>query len=553
MTAPTTGPTTGPAAGSPAAGSPAEGAAGVAAGSAAGPPAEGGAAAGSRVDGAAADGAAGPAAASRRWLAGVEIPADDIEGQLLRCLGCWAADVVTGVPAGQPGDRPLRRLLDLPPFAAADYRGDPVLALAMHAGLHRRGLAHASLDALAGTYARAVGSTPGHTPGLDLVRALLHSAGLPVPAPADRDRAPDWRLPAVDDRPGLLDLCRVAAVSSIWGSRPVRAGGAVDLLPQLALSWAMDWDLAAVCALLRTCAYLGLSDRPGCRWAVQWLLDQHSDDRFGLILRECQLAGTDPAADSSYLAGTVDALWTLAELRQPGFLLGPPGDRPALPGDRLALAGDRPGPAGDRLALAAERPGSSGDRLGPADDRLGPAGDWLGPAGDWLGSAGDRLVPAGGAASLAMRLRPVSESRVAGRRIGAGTPAPPICLVDVFTGGTVSLAAFRGRQVLVVFVTADCAPCDDVIAGLVRPARPDGPQVLLVSRGGAAATRHKLAGYDIDFPVVVQDRWEISRRYGAFSFPAAVLVDEAGVVARDMFRADEIPALLATPEFTHPN
>jgi peroxiredoxin len=142
---------------------------------------------------------------------------------------------------------------------------------------------------------------------------------------------------------------------------------------------------------------------------------------------------------------------------------------------------------------------------------------------------------------------------VAGRRIRAGTPAPPIGLVDVFTGGMVSLAAFRGRRVLVVFVTADCDPCDDVIAALAAPARPDGPQVLLVSRGGVAATRHKLAGYDIGFPVVVQDHWEVSRRYGAFTFPAAVLVDEAGVVARDMFRADEIPALLATPEYIHTN
>jgi hypothetical protein len=44
----------------------------------------------------------------------------------------------------------------------------------------------------------------------------------------------------------------------------------------------------------------------------------------------------------------------------------------------------------------------------------------------------------------------------------------------------------------------------------------------------AKAKKHKLT-----FPVVLQQRWEISRLYAMFATPMAYLIDEAGAIMRD--------------------
>jgi hypothetical protein len=314
------------------------------------------------------------AADSLRWLTGLEIPPDDIEAQLLRCLGCWAAGSLTELSPSDPAHAPLHRLLGLPAFAVNRYSGDPVLALAMHAALRRRGLRHQSLAELAGVYALVVDSADwGRIRRLGLIRALLESAGLRSPTPeptaesepAARSEAAresvtapestgqavespdiDWDLSWINDRDGLLRFCETVAMTTVWGTRPVQTAGLVNLLPPLAVSYAMEADLDAVCTLLRACAYLGFADEPGCHWARQRLIEEHRDGRFGVITNDVtpnDVTGKDVTSkDAGPFALTVQALWTLAELRRPGFLLGP---ATAATGIRSGITATRPAPS----------------------------------------------------------------------------------------------------------------------------------------------------------------------------------------------------------------
>jgi peroxiredoxin len=415
------------------------------------------------------------AAGSLKWLSELDIPASDVEARLQRALGCWAAETLTGVGAGRPGDDAVGRLLDLPPFDGAGYTGDPLLAFAMNAALHRQGLRQDSLAEFARSYARALQpADPELTPGLDLARTLLSSAGLAIRTP---ESPPAIEVPfppaLIDVRDELLSLCRTASVSSVWGRRAVEISEIAHILPPLAASYAMDWDLEAVCTVLRTCAYLGLVEQPGCRWAREWLVEQYSDGHFGLIHREIRLAGRT-SGDGVFFAPTIRALWCLAELHHPGFLLGPHTDPPPQ-----------------------------------------------------------------------MRVRPLSRSRVEGRRPAPGMPAPLIRLTDLFSGDEIGLSDYRGREVLLVFVDPDCDPCDEVIAQLVELDRLGTPQIILVSRGKPADTRRKLVGHDIRFPVVMQDRWSVSRQYGAFTFPAAFLIDEQGLATPGTAHGPAVPGLLA--------
>jgi len=49
-------------------------------------------------------------------------------------------------------------------------------------------------------------------------------------------------------------------------------------------------------------------------------------------------------------------------------------------------------------------------------------------------------------------------------------------------------------------------------------------------------TWHKVTILGMDFPVVVQDHWKLSKEYGIFATPVAFLIDRNGTVARDVAR-----------------
>jgi peroxiredoxin len=132
--------------------------------------------------------------------------------------------------------------------------------------------------------------------------------------------------------------------------------------------------------------------------------------------------------------------------------------------------------------------------------------------------------------------RPLSDSRIERHGLRPGTPAPDFELSDV-RGGTVSLAAFRGQRVLVVFSDPACGPCDAVasdLASLQDEARASGLRIVLVGRGEPTANLRKARECGLEFPVVVQDRWKLSKEYGIFATPVAFLVDGKGVIAREV-------------------
>ena len=56
----------------------------------------------------------------------------------------------------------------------------------------------------------------------------------------------------------------------------------------------------------------------------------------------------------------------------------------------------------------------------------------------------------------------------------------------------------------------------------------------MISKGEPQENRAKVKEHDLTFPIVLQQQWEISRRYAMFATPIAYLIDEAGVVVHDV-------------------
>jgi peroxiredoxin len=130
--------------------------------------------------------------------------------------------------------------------------------------------------------------------------------------------------------------------------------------------------------------------------------------------------------------------------------------------------------------------------------------------------------------------RSLADSKLQRAGLPAGSLAPPWRL-PTLDGGELSLAAYRGRRVLLVFSDPQCGPCDQLVAHLEQfHRRTPEVQVLMVSRGEVGANRAKVAEQGLTFPVVLQKQWEVSRAYGMFATPIAYRIDEEGVIVADV-------------------
>jgi peroxiredoxin len=143
--------------------------------------------------------------------------------------------------------------------------------------------------------------------------------------------------------------------------------------------------------------------------------------------------------------------------------------------------------------------------------------------------------------------RSLAESRIERDGLGAGTPAPGFQLPDLH-GQKVSLEEFRGRRLLLVFSDPNCGPCDELAPDLVQLHRKhldNNLAVVMIGRGDPDENRRKAKAHGIEFPVLLQEKWKLSKEYGIFATPVAFLIDENGVITKNVAKgANEILSLV---------
>ncbi len=143
----------------------------------------------------------------------------------------------------------------------------------------------------------------------------------------------------------------------------------------------------------------------------------------------------------------------------------------------------------------------------------------------------DAAVEKARAAGLA-----ITESGIKRDGLPAGTLAPDFTLPDV-TGREHSLADLRGKPILLVFSDPACGPCEQLAPALEQlhqAHRYNNLQVLMVSKGDLEANREKVRQHNLTFPVLLQRNWEISMAYAMFATPVGYLIDERGIIAKDV-------------------
>jgi peroxiredoxin len=139
------------------------------------------------------------------------------------------------------------------------------------------------------------------------------------------------------------------------------------------------------------------------------------------------------------------------------------------------------------------------------------------------------------ATATAVKTRDVSESNIARDGLAAGTIAPNFVLPDLDGRGH-ALGDYRGKRVLLVFSDVHCGPCEQMAPDLVElhEKRPKNLEIVMISRGDPEANKLKAISLGYPFPVLLQKSWEVSKLYGMFATPIGYLIDEEGMIAKDV-------------------
>lgn len=144
----------------------------------------------------------------------------------------------------------------------------------------------------------------------------------------------------------------------------------------------------------------------------------------------------------------------------------------------------------------------------------------------WLGFSGRFQRQTALPASVAL---PPAETLVEARQ---GEPAPDFTLTDL-EGKAHSLAAYRGRPVILYFWASWCPYCTNEMPQLnrVRAAYQDaGLEILAVNiLEQAAKVRSVSRSLGIEYPVLLDEAGVVTRTFAVRATPTYVLIDREGV------------------------
>jgi peroxiredoxin len=157
------------------------------------------------------------------------------------------------------------------------------------------------------------------------------------------------------------------------------------------------------------------------------------------------------------------------------------------------------------------------------------------PAGLPAGSEEGGQRPAEGDRAARFGNRSLARSKIKRDGLKAGTAAPDFRLPRLDGHGDLALSELRGNRVLLVFSSPHCGPCNTLAPELEKFHR-ENPEVevVMVSKGESAEDRAKIKEHGLTFPIVLQQQWEVSRRYAMFATPIAYGIDESGVIRNDV-------------------
>ncbi len=127
------------------------------------------------------------------------------------------------------------------------------------------------------------------------------------------------------------------------------------------------------------------------------------------------------------------------------------------------------------------------------------------------------------------QLEATTPSRVGRGGLRPGKKAPDFTLPTVSVGEA-ALHQYANQKLLLVFMQPGCGPCHRIVPELNRLHQAGDVRVLVIHNGDIATVERWTKEHRPDFPVALQERHTLSKRYEVFATPFAFLIDGRGVI-----------------------
>jgi thiol-disulfide isomerase/thioredoxin len=118
--------------------------------------------------------------------------------------------------------------------------------------------------------------------------------------------------------------------------------------------------------------------------------------------------------------------------------------------------------------------------------------------------------------------------------LSEGTSAPDFTLPALGGGGSVSLAAFRGRPVVLSFFASWCPHCREELGSVAAVARAYAGRIAVVgidsNESSDAAAKRLLAGAHASYPVALDPDAKVATRYEVVALPVTYFLNANGKV-----------------------
>jgi peroxiredoxin len=110
--------------------------------------------------------------------------------------------------------------------------------------------------------------------------------------------------------------------------------------------------------------------------------------------------------------------------------------------------------------------------------------------------------------------------------------------LPTISGGTMTLSHWRGRKILLIFVSPSCSYSRDLIPELetsTASANSSAPLPVIVTTGDEAENRRMFSEHKVSLQVLLQREAEVASLYWINTTPAGYLVDENGATASVLY------------------